>query len=380
LFIQGLASNIAFLIVLSFLYSLVYQKFKKINRLAVEVLTGILFGLIAVASMLVPIRYLPGIIFDGRSVIISLGAFFSGPVAAVVMVFMAAAYRYLLGGVGALTGIAGIVTYAIIGLLYRYLFPYEKARTPIYLYLFGFVLHIIMLLWMLTLPGRTGLAVLYDLSIPILLIYPIATVFIGLLIIDREEFIDSRERLKESEEKYKLLIDNQVDFLVKIDARWRLLFVSPSYCEAIGKKEEELLGREFIPMVHPDDVESTSKAMEALYKPPYTCYLEQQLKTIQGWRRLAWNSKAILDKEGKVVETVGLGRDITKQKETEEELQKLKEQLETQVSEKTRELQQRVSELEEYQKATINREYRINELKEVIKRLQQEIEEFRKKP
>ena len=379
MFIEGLTSNIAFLIVLSFLYSLVYQKFKQMNKTAYGVLTGVLFGLIAIIAMLVPIRYLPGIIFDGRSVIISLGAFFSGPVAAFIIVFIAAVYRYILGGVGALTAIAGIITYAIIGLLYRHLIPYKKARTPLYLYLFGFILHIIMLSWMLTLPGRIGLAVLYDLALPILAIYPVATVLVAKLIIDREEFVDSREKLKEREESFKLLVENQVDLLVKVDVQGKFLFVSPSYCQTFGKKEEELIGNEFLHLVHPDDLELTSKAMEALYKPPYTCYLEQRAKTVNSWRWIAWNDKAILDKEGNVVEIIGLGRDITRRKEAEDELKRLKEQLEVEVEEKTRELQHRVAELEEYQKATINREYRINELKEEVKTLNQEVEELRKK-
>lgn len=379
MFIEGLASNIAFLIVLSFLYSLIYQKFKQMNKIAYGVLTGVLFGLIAIVAMLVPIHYLPGLIFDGRSVIISLGAFFSGPIAAIIIVIMAAVYRYILGGVGALTAIAGIITYAIIGLLYRHLIPYQKARTPLYLYLFGLILHIIMLLWMLTLPGKTGLAVLYDLALPILAIYPVATVFVAKLIIDREEFLDSREKLKNSEATFKLLVENQVDLLVKVDVQGKFLFVSPSYCETFGKKEEELIGNEFLHLVHPDDVESTKKAMEVLYKPPYTCYLEQRAKTVHGWRWFAWNDRAILDKKGNVIEIIGLGRDITRRKEAEEELKKLKEQLEIEVQEKTGELQQRVAELEEYQKATINREYRINELKEEIKKLKQEIKEFKEK-
>ena len=380
MFIQGLASNIAFLIVLSFLYSLVYQKFKQMNRTAYGILTGLLFGLIAIVAMSVPVHYLPGLIFDSRSVIISLGAFFSGPVAAVVTVLMAVVYRYLLGGFAALTGIAGIVTYAVIGLLYRHLIPYQKARTPLYLYLFGLILHIIMLSWMLTLPGKTGLAVLYDLALPILAIYPVATVFVAKLIIDREEFIDSREKLKNSEEAFKLLVENQVDLLVKVDVQGKFLFVSPSYCETFGKKEEELIGNEFLHLVHPDDLESTSKAMEVLYKPPYTCYLEQRAKTVHGWRWFAWNDRAILDKKGNVIEIIGLGRDITRRKEAEEELKKLKEKLEIEVQEKTGELQHRVAELEEYQKATINREYRINELKKEIKTLNQEVEELRKNP
>ena len=58
---------------------------------------------------------------------------------------------------------------------------------------------------------------------------------------------------RESEEKYRLLIENQTDMVVKVDLEGRFLFVSPSYCETFGKSEQELLGRRFMPLVHEDD-------------------------------------------------------------------------------------------------------------------------------
>jgi PAS domain S-box-containing protein len=374
MFIEGLISNISFLIVLTYLYSLVYQKFRKMNKITYELLTGVLFGLIALTTMLAPIRYIPGIIFDGRTIIISLGAFFNGPIAAVIMVIITVIYRYIMGGSGVIMGIATIITSAIIGIIYRHFFSRDKTRNFFYLYIFGLVVHITMVFWMSALPAAASREVFQELAFPILLIYPVATVLVAKMLIDREDYINSLEKLEESEAKYKLLVDNQVDFLVKVDAQGKFLYVSTSYCDTFGKTEEELIGKEFIPLVNPEDVKATKRAMEALYKPPYACYLEQRAKTVHGWRWLAWNDKAILDKEGKVIEIVGLGRDITRQKEAEEELRRLKEQLEIQVAEKTKELQQKVAELEEYQNNTINREYRINELKEEIKRLQQEIE------
>jgi PAS domain S-box-containing protein len=126
--------------------------------------------------------------------------------------------------------------------------------------------------------------------------------------------------LKESEERYRMLIDNQTDLVVKIDAEGRFLYVSPSYCRLFGKTPEELYGNTFMPLVHPDDMEATQSAMQKLYEHPYTCRIEQRALTIDGWRWLSWSDTAILNDEGKVIEIIGAGRDITESIEARNEL------------------------------------------------------------
>ncbi len=136
--------------------------------------------------------------------------------------------------------------------------------------------------------------------------------------IDLTERHRSEKELKESEEKYRLLVENQSDMVVKVDTSGRFLFVSPTYCRTFGKTEDELLGRQFMPLVHEDDRALTAKAMEALYTPPHTAYIEQQAMTKDGWRWLAWVDTAVLDEDGKVMEIIGVGRDITKRKRVED--------------------------------------------------------------
>lgn len=135
------------------------------------------------------------------------------------------------------------------------------------------------------------------------------------------------KKLKESEAKYRLLVEGQTDLIVKTDTEGRLLFVSPSYCEMFGKKEEELLGEKFLPMVHEDDQESTSESMQCIYNPPHTCYHEQRAKTKYGLRWLAWSDKAVLDEDDNIIAIVGVGRDITEQKKVENALQESEEKL-----------------------------------------------------
>jgi diguanylate cyclase (GGDEF)-like protein/PAS domain S-box-containing protein len=138
---------------------------------------------------------------------------------------------------------------------------------------------------------------------------------------------EALEALREREERYRLLVEHQTDLVVKVDRAGRFLFVSPSYCETFGKTEQELLGRAFMPLVHEEDREATARAMEALYRPPHSCYVEQRALTRHGWRWFAWADKAVLDESGEVVAIVGVGRDITAQKEAEAALARERERL-----------------------------------------------------
>jgi PAS domain S-box-containing protein len=141
------------------------------------------------------------------------------------------------------------------------------------------------------------------------------------------ELQKSENALRESEEKYRLLIENQTDMVVKIDIEGKFQFISPSYCEMFGKTNEELLGKQFMPFVHEDDREATAKAMKALYRPPHTAYMEQRAMTKDGWKWLSWMDTAVLDENKNVVAIIGVGRDITQRKDAEEALRDSKEKL-----------------------------------------------------
>lgn len=136
---------------------------------------------------------------------------------------------------------------------------------------------------------------------------------------------ESEQLLKDNEEKYRMIVEGQNDLIVKTNTKGEFLFVSLSYCKMFDKTEEELLGSEFMPLVHEEDRESTQLAMEKLFRPPYSCYLEQRARTKDGWRWLAWNDTAIVDEEGNVKEIIGVGRDITYQKMVENALRESEE-------------------------------------------------------
>ena len=119
------------------------------------------------------------------------------------------------------------------------------------------------------------------------------------------------DALRAQEERYRLVIENLEDLIVRTDPDGRFDFVSPSYCRLVGVPEEELLGRHLL----------------QLLLPPHACQIEQRVATVSGWRWLQWVDRVVLDDAGRVEWVVALGRDITERKQAEFDLLQ-REQLE----------------------------------------------------
>jgi len=128
------------------------------------------------------------------------------------------------------------------------------------------------------------------------------------------------ERLRQSEETYRLLVEHQNDLVVKIDRNGCYLYVSPSFCRLMGRSEADLLGTSFLATVYPPDIPLSNQAMAALGQPPYIYQFEERLVTAQGIRWIEWDSSAVIDEQGQVTAIIDSGRDITERKKHQEEI------------------------------------------------------------
>lgn len=143
----------------------------------------------------------------------------------------------------------------------------------------------------------------------------------SMMIRDISDRLRAEQMIRESETKYRMIVENQTDLIVKLSNEGVFLFVSPSFCRKFGKCEEELLGRKFFEVIEMDHYENTLKYFESLKFPPHTNFIEERMLTTEGWRWLAWNDTAILDENHDIVEIISVGRDITRRKQAERELQ-----------------------------------------------------------
>ncbi len=129
------------------------------------------------------------------------------------------------------------------------------------------------------------------------------------------------------EASYQMLVENQVDLVVKLDLQSRLVFVSSSYSELFGEKPADCLGQSFIGFVHEDDRPGASLAIESAIEQHHPSYAEHRARTARGWRWLGWSTTPVLDGRGKVEALISVGRDVTDRVETELALQRSRRQL-----------------------------------------------------
>ncbi len=319
MFLIDLVYNLNVLVAISVFSGFIDLRYSR-KQLNGKVMQGLLFGFAAVIGMMYPFILTEGIIFDGRTVVISLATAFFGPLSGLIAGLIASAYRlFVVGGSGSLTGLLTLLAAFVVGLGFYYFKKYKNIKTYSLkqLYVLGLLVHILMLLLIFTLPGAHQKEAFQLISLTVIGAYPLVSMLIGKILLDQEMNQELMKTLRQSEEQYRMLITHQTDLVVKVDNDNRLHYVSPSYCRLFDKTEEELLGKTFVPLIHEDDRETTIEAMKSLNLPPHTAYIEQRVGTPKGFRWLAWSDKAVLDEMGNIEAVIGVGRDITDRKNAE---------------------------------------------------------------
>ena len=324
---NSLIVNAAFLLSLSIVFSFVSRRFRE-KKLTGKVLNGLLFGGVALAVMTVPLRLYPGVVFDTRSVVLSIAGLFGGPLTTAIAVVMAAAYRVWMGGAGALTGVVVILVSAGIGVaahLWRQRRP--GIMQPLYLFAFGLVVHLAMLLCMFTLPTPLALAVLRKITLPVLAIFPVVTFLLALILRERQQRIDSEQALRDSEEKYRRIVELANEGVWVMDGRSRITFANRKMAEILGYRPQEMIGRRLDSFMFPEDLEDHAAKMAQRAQGQSERY-ERRFRGKDG--REVWtivSATALREPDGTFAGSFGMFADITERKRAEQELAQSEETL-----------------------------------------------------
>ncbi len=130
------------------------------------------------------------------------------------------------------------------------------------------------------------------------------------------------DKIRQIKEKYRAIVMDQHDLICRFDPQGRLTFVNDAYCRYFDVNYWNLLGTNFPPNIHPDDLPWVEEYFKNLTQIKPRKSIEYRVVLQDGktyWQQ--WCGRALYDQEGKVIEYQAVGRDITRLKETEKQLQ-----------------------------------------------------------
>ena len=324
-FLIGIVNNITLLLVLGFLYSVSIRRWD-IRTLKGQCIAGLLFGLVAVIGMVVPVQYSPGLIFDGRTILLGTVGLFGGGLAAAVAVVMTGLLRIWQGGVGQWAGVATILSSALFGLLFRRMqIQFGWNRNNLFLYASGLVIHLSMLACMLLLPESIRWKVLSDISLPVLLVYPFATMLYGRLIVELEARNEAADELKESQQLYEALAESSTAGIGLRDEAGRFAYVNKMMATMLEVPDpNQLLGVPYLDFVHPEDREESRRRIEANQIGEVASRREHRLVSLTG--NVIWVESTgvpILRNDSKYI--MGVFQDCTARRRMEQTLRENEE-------------------------------------------------------
>ncbi len=240
--------NMSLLIALLVIHSLVVRKLGG-HSLWKQVIGGLIFGGVAIVGMIsafdIPYGDYGGMILDGRSVILTIAGAFGGPFTALIAVLMTGAYRLYLGGAGMFLGIVIIVTSALLGSLY-YLMRQKVswASRPLAFLGLGVLVHASMMIFaLILLPASIAPDVARGMLLPVLVVYPLATMLLAMLFHSEENQKALMEKLFQSEERFRQVFQNSRSVMMILDpSSGKILDVNRAALEFYGWPRGQLTG------------------------------------------------------------------------------------------------------------------------------------------
>lgn len=261
----SLLQNAAILLALVLLFDQITSKRRISRKIHIQIITGFVLGTLGIGIMLAAFKLEQGIIFDTRSVLLSMSAVFFGLIPTVIAIIVTALFRIVQGGAAATVGVSVIIATGSIGLIFRYFWKDKLMEiTPFKFYIFGILNHIVMLALMFILPFKAAVNVVQNIGLPVMIIYPFATVLIGMLMVNRLKKEKLAISLKESEERLRLALNASQIGTYDWDMIHNKITWSEWHEMLFGYNIGEFNGslNFFIDRVHPDDVEKVNKKLK----------------------------------------------------------------------------------------------------------------------
>ena len=186
------------------------------------------------------------------------------------------------------------------------------------------------------------------------------------------EHAQGQRAMLETTARLQSILDYSPIPIIEVRPDGTYLQINQAAANLIHGRPEKRVGKNFRDFLPEDIVLRYMEWIEIVSTSKTAIIVEDHRKFPGGDYYFLSTIFPIFNAEGEVRSIINISQDITERKHAEEDMRQAKNQLEVQVAEQTAQLQERVAELEAYFDATVEREYRMQELREEIARLKKE--------
>lgn len=138
----------------------------------------------------------------------------------------------------------------------------------------------------------------------------------------------AEKTIRGEQDKAQRYLDIADVILLALDLDRRITLINRKGCSTLGRKEHELLGRDWVETCLPARVRDKLRASFHRLVGGDLSYIENPILTKSGEERMiGWHNTVVRDGEGRVTGTLSSGEDITERKRAEEDLKQLSGQL-----------------------------------------------------
>ena len=240
---EAFINNASLLIALSFFYAII-RWYKPKSEFYSQIISGIWFGLVAVAAMMMPYEYGPGTIYDGRSVVLTLAGLWGGSYTVILSILIAGIYRIYIGGAGIWAGLATIVFCSVVGLLFRLKLKDKLSEVKFSVFwIIGVVAHIVMLASQMLIPDQ-HFFILKEIWFPVLLFFPFAFALIARFFQFIDRYMSSNQKIWEAKELYRTTLLSIGDAVISTDRNGSISQMNNVAEELTGRKFQEAKGKD----------------------------------------------------------------------------------------------------------------------------------------